>query len=86
DRYRQKLLEKIYANNPIKQADLKKQYDQNIKTKFRIVGINPTYINDELITTHSAANLLVGLPDNESSFNGVLTQNANPVQVTESAG
>ncbi|NEU02898.1 hypothetical protein G3563_28370, partial [Escherichia coli] len=32
DRYRQKLLEKIYANNPIKQADLKKQYDQNIKT------------------------------------------------------
>ncbi len=86
DRYKQKIIEKIYANDPVKQADLKNEYNKKTNAKFQIVGINPTYINDELITTHKAANLLIGMTDIDNGFNGVLTQNANPVQVTESAG
>ncbi len=55
DRYKQKIIEKIYANDPVKQADLKNEYNKKTNAKFQIVGINPTYINDELITTHKAS-------------------------------
>ncbi|WP_029608625.1 ABC transporter permease [Mycoplasma simbae] len=64
---------------------------QQRKAKFEIIGINQTFINSEYITTYEAANELVGfnelnLPDNFVKFNGVLTNNANPIQVTGSTG
>ncbi|QBF34679.1 ABC transporter permease [Mycoplasmopsis phocirhinis] len=64
---------------------------QKYTAEFEVVGINATYINSEYITTYDAANKLIGfdlfkLPDNFVKFNGILTNNAEPLQVTNSTG
>ncbi|WP_027120527.1 FtsX-like permease family protein [Mycoplasmopsis lipofaciens] len=72
---------------------LNKLNNQNIKhiATFEVVGINPTYINEEYITTQTAANKLIGLDKLQDPnqpkinlFNGVATNNKTPIQVTDS--
>ena len=58
---------------------------------FEVIAINPTYINNELITTQNVANKLIGFdklnaPAGYKPFNGVLTNAPTPRQVTDSAG
>ena len=44
--------------------------------KFKIVGINNTYINEEWITLQSIANSILGLDANE--YNGIISNNEAP--------
>ncbi|VEU60454.1 Uncharacterized ABC transporter permease MG468 homolog [Mycoplasmopsis bovigenitalium] len=78
DRYHNEILKQI-GEQPIKH-----------KARFKIVGINPTYVNNEFITTIDAANKLIGLDKfsngKNTPFNGILTNNSNPLQVTGSTG
>ncbi|WP_029513444.1 ABC transporter permease [Mycoplasmopsis primatum] len=83
DRYKVKLLTEIYSNNPIKQKEIVEKFNNNSRAIFKIVGYNPTYINNELITTYDAANKLVGFAD-KNAFNGVMTKRNRPIQVTDS--
>ncbi|MBU4691736.1 ABC transporter permease [Mycoplasma sp. ES3225-GEN-MYC] len=79
-RFKEKILSKI-ENKTI----------SNQSATFKVVAINPTYINSEFITRYDVANKLIGfddlkLPDNFVKFNGVLTNNDTPLQVTNSTG
>ncbi|WP_416737929.1 FtsX-like permease family protein [Mycoplasmopsis meleagridis] len=69
-------------------------YKRNLEVKFKIIGINSTYINEELITTQEIANKLTGLSSivpkelkntDFIPFNGILSNQDNPVQITGSA-
>lgn len=59
--------------------------------KFKVIGINNTYINNEFITTYEIANKLTGLDElfakqgNHAPFNGIMTQSDAPTQVTGSS-
>ncbi|QSF13503.1 ABC transporter permease [Mycoplasma sp. Mirounga ES2805-ORL] len=58
--------------------------------KFEVVGINSTYINEEFVTKQEYANLMTGLDKLQPSsgilpFNGVITKNSSPIQLTDSA-
>ncbi|PAF54860.1 ABC transporter permease [Mycoplasmopsis agassizii] len=63
--------------------------NQNINTnvKFRVVGINATYINDEFVTSQEIANKLIGIDSTpmQQAFNGILSKRENPDQVTASS-
>ncbi|MEA4115359.1 ABC transporter permease [Mycoplasma sp. 744] len=59
--------------------------------QFEIVGINSTFINEEMITSQSIANNLTGLKDivpselnNFVPFNGILTNSNTPKQIINS--
>ncbi|WP_029906316.1 ABC transporter permease [Mycoplasmopsis opalescens] len=74
--------------NVIKEKITKKPVEQPFYT-FKVVGINPTHINYEFITTTKVANELIGfnkIPNFNSAeaFNGVLTNKSSPLQVTNS--
>lgn len=83
---------KRYANKVLSKIDksLRSNVDlKNPKVTFKVVGINPTYINNELITTVDAANKLVGLDKLPNvvgfkAFNGVMTNSPAPSQVLDS--
>ncbi|MCT4469607.1 ABC transporter permease [Mycoplasma sp. HS2188] len=80
NRFHNKILAQINGENA-----------QKYKANFEIVGINSTYINSEYITTYDAANKLIGfdafnLPSDFIKFNGILTNNKEPLQVTQSTG
>ena len=49
--------------------------------KMQIVGISNTYINEEWITTQTAANAILGLP---GGYNGIFTASEVPVQLANS--
>ncbi|WP_406617101.1 ABC transporter permease [Mycoplasmopsis adleri] len=83
DRYVNKIKEKVYENDPAKLKELKEEIKKNKVAQFEIIGINPTYINKELITTKDAANTLIGFKSAEE-FNGIITQKDSPAQVTDS--
>ena len=48
--------------------------------KFKIVGINNTYINEEWITLQSIANSILGLDANE--YNGIISNNEAPLALS----
>ncbi|TQC51530.1 ABC transporter permease [Mycoplasmopsis mucosicanis] len=55
---------------------------------FEVIAINDTFIGEEFITRIDVANKLIGLDKfgNGDFFNGILTDNKNPLQVTNSTG
>ncbi|MHA3839066.1 ABC transporter permease [Mycoplasma sp. HF14] len=61
--------------------------------KFVVVGINPSYINNEFIIPKEAADKIIGLDrltynpeyNNGARFNGVLSNNPLPMQILNSA-
>ncbi|WP_338822620.1 ABC transporter permease [Mycoplasmopsis felifaucium] len=83
DRYKHIIKEKIYANDPAYLSEFNEQFNKNKHVIFEVVGINPTYINNELITTKIAADKIIGF-DEKNLFNGIITQKDVPAQVTDS--
>lgn len=55
--------------------------DQSI-IKFKVIGINDTYINEEWITTKKHANEILNLDNN--GYNGVFTNSDHPIQLLNS--
>ncbi|WP_169709374.1 ABC transporter permease [Mycoplasma testudineum] len=57
--------------------------------KFRVIGINQTFINDEFITTQNVANKLTKLDTLAKGdlvpFNGILSNRVSPDQITASS-
>ncbi|VEU75613.1 Uncharacterized ABC transporter permease MG468 homolog [Mycoplasmopsis maculosa] len=84
DRNLIELTKKIYGENSKEYQDKLKEYNKKTNIKFKIVGINKTFINNELITTKEVADKLIGF-DQNNLFNGVITKNEVPIQVTNSA-
>ncbi|UUD35245.1 ABC transporter permease [Mycoplasmopsis caviae] len=82
-----------FTNRVINKLDKSLQNGTNLSNQsitFKVVGINPTYINNELITTIDAANKLSGLDTFKNNlgfkpFNGIMTNNPVPSQVIDSA-
>ncbi|WP_041103387.1 ABC transporter permease [Mycoplasmopsis californica] len=78
-----------YQNKLLNLAGIK---TQTVKpAKFEVIGINQTFINNEFITRYDVANEVIGfnslnLPNDFVKFNGVLTNNNYPLQVTNSTG
>ncbi|MBZ4218336.1 ABC transporter permease [Mycoplasma tauri] len=87
DRYKQKILEKVHQNNHNNKVltEIKNDYENKRSAKFKVIGFIPTYINNELVTTQEVANKLVGFKSGvKEAFNGVMTMNHTPTQVTDS--
>lgn len=66
------------------------------KIKFEVIGINDTYINEEIITIQPVINSITGLDSlnfqknsdtgyKGEPFNGILSTDEYPIQVTESS-
>ncbi|MGL4343142.1 MAG: FtsX-like permease family protein [Metamycoplasmataceae bacterium] len=56
------------------------------KISFEIIGINDTFINEEWITSQKVANDILGLDNinNSNNFNGILSVDENPSQLSTS--
>ncbi|VEU77193.1 ABC transporter permease [Mycoplasmopsis columbina] len=78
-------------NNVNRYIDTYLEHEEKESYKFKVVGINETYISDELITTQEVANKLTGLSrlaqgvEGYEPFNGILTNSEVPVQILGSA-
>ncbi|WP_406614452.1 FtsX-like permease family protein [Mycoplasma corogypsi] len=86
-----------YVENNVNRFKYKLDQQVGLKAKkppiftFKIVGINPTYINEEFIIPQVAANIITGLDTLEYKardkrpFNGVLSKSFIPDQILYSA-